>query len=92
MEFEFESELFATFVFVFRFATREFEFRFVLRLAVLFEFEPMLASARIMTVAPTTKTPATRSPPRTHQIAPDFFGGGIGGTGDHCRGWAIVST
>ncbi len=92
---EFAFETFAPFVlaFEFRLATRELEFlTFVLRLALVFEFELMLASARIMTAAPTTKIPATTSPPRIHQTAFDFFRGGIGGTGDHCRGWAIGST
>src|SRR6266550_681748 len=88
---EFAFETFATLAlaFEFRFAFRKFVFR---RFSLPFEFDPMLASARIMTRAPTATIPTTTIPPRTHQTAFDFLCGGIAGIGDHCLGWAVGSS
>src|SRR5438128_12086344 len=79
---EFTFETFATLalvlvlVFEFRLAIPEFAFLgFSLPLELVLEFEPMVASARIMTAAPTTTIPTTTIPPRIHQTALYSFTG-----------------
>src|SRR5687768_13036430 len=73
----FELALFALTVFALRFV-RVFVF-LLATLLLLFESESMPKSASSITDKPTTRTAATSIPPSTHQIALDFFGGGIVG-------------
>jgi hypothetical protein len=83
-------------VFVERFELLEM---FVLRgRSVVFEFEVelllpsvlRLANAKIITINPTPRIAKKAKPPRTHQIALDFFFGGA--TGCQCFGALISGT
>jgi len=80
------------FVFVFVFVLFVLAVVLVLRFSRLFVFAllllvfpPMLANAITITTKPMPITPSAARPPRIHQMAFDFFGGGATpGVGDHC--------
>jgi hypothetical protein len=84
------------FALVLRFATRLLVFAL---LALLFEFELMLASASSITVNPIPMIPRTAMVPSTHQTALDFLRGNAAGVTraaagvvDHSRGCDISGT
>jgi len=66
------------FAFALRLGVREFEYT---RLVFVLVFEPRLANAMIIIIAPSPTMPTAMTPPSIHQIALDFFRGGGSGCG-----------